>query len=275
MKKLLVLFSFFTIFVSCPLFSQDIIIKNDKVEIKAKVIEIQEDLIKYKLFESQEGPVRNIQISDVFMVIYESGKRESFTTIPETKLKSAPIISSNANDKSSQNNIQIKKPITKGNIILGGDFDKATTSLSLSPTFGYFIFNGLVIGLSSSFSYSISKSIDKSSLPVQVYEGHSYGIGISPYIKYYFKSCIFIGLESGFDFSRSFAKYNNSDLKSTSNGFTISPSLGYAIFINPKISIEPCLNYLYNKGSSSPSSGGPYSYQDHTFSFSIGFHIFL
>jgi len=51
-------------------FGQDIIIKNDKTEIKAKVIEIQEGYIRYYLFDQQNRPIRNIGIKDVFMVIY-------------------------------------------------------------------------------------------------------------------------------------------------------------------------------------------------------------
>lgn len=81
MKKLLfVLFSLVAFFATGNLLSQDIIIKNDKTEIKAKVIEIQEEFIKYTLFESPNGPLRNIRISEVFMVIYQDGTRETFNS---------------------------------------------------------------------------------------------------------------------------------------------------------------------------------------------------
>lgn len=60
------------------LIGQDIIIKYDKTELKSKVIEIQEDFIKYYLFESLNGPIRNIKISDVFMIIYSDGTKETF-----------------------------------------------------------------------------------------------------------------------------------------------------------------------------------------------------
>lgn len=62
------------------LFSQDIIVKLDGNELKAKVLEVTSQNIKFKEFDFQEGPTRNISISDVFMVIYENGKREKFTT---------------------------------------------------------------------------------------------------------------------------------------------------------------------------------------------------
>lgn len=61
------------------IFAQDIIIKRDGDEIVSKVLEITIETIKYKGFENPEGPIRNILISDVFMIIYENGKREKFT----------------------------------------------------------------------------------------------------------------------------------------------------------------------------------------------------
>lgn len=62
------------------IFAQDIIVKQNGDEIKSKILEITSETIKYKEFEFQDGPTRNINISDVFMVIYENGKREKFTT---------------------------------------------------------------------------------------------------------------------------------------------------------------------------------------------------
>ena len=62
------------------IFAQDIIVKQNGDEIKSKILEITSESIKYKEFEFQDGPTRNINITDVFMVIYENGKREKFTT---------------------------------------------------------------------------------------------------------------------------------------------------------------------------------------------------
>jgi len=62
------------------IFAQDIIVKQNGDEIKSKILEITNETIKYKEFEFQDGPTRNINISEVFMVIYENGKREKFTT---------------------------------------------------------------------------------------------------------------------------------------------------------------------------------------------------
>jgi outer membrane protein assembly factor BamB len=63
--------------------AQDTIIKNDKSEISAKVIEITEEHIKYRLFDFLDGPLYNVRKTDVWMIIYEKGRREKFN-VPET-----------------------------------------------------------------------------------------------------------------------------------------------------------------------------------------------
>jgi len=65
--------------------AQDIILKKDGSEIKAKVLEITDQQIKYKEFDFQSGPTRNINIAEVFMVTYENGKKEVFNKIVDTK----------------------------------------------------------------------------------------------------------------------------------------------------------------------------------------------
>ena len=42
------------------------------------MLEITDLLIKYKDFDFQDGPTRNINISDVFMITYENGQKEVF-----------------------------------------------------------------------------------------------------------------------------------------------------------------------------------------------------
>ena len=58
------------------LFAQDIIIKNDKSELKAKVVEITSDFIKYHDWDNLSGPIYNIAKSQVFMINYQNSKRE-------------------------------------------------------------------------------------------------------------------------------------------------------------------------------------------------------
>ena len=69
---------FCTLLLSFSLFSQDVIFLEDRSEINSVVKEINEETIKYKAYDFQDGPLRSISTSKVFMIIYENGKREKF-----------------------------------------------------------------------------------------------------------------------------------------------------------------------------------------------------
>jgi hypothetical protein len=90
MKHLILLLP---ILVSCNiLLAQDVIVKKNGDEIESKILEITTETIKYKEFTFQEGPIRNIKISDVFMIIYENGKREVFTLVDEESRDGDPEV---------------------------------------------------------------------------------------------------------------------------------------------------------------------------------------
>ena len=59
-------------------FSQDTIFKMDGSEIKAKVLEIDEEIIKYRFFNQPEGPIRSLKKKDIFLILYQDGTREKF-----------------------------------------------------------------------------------------------------------------------------------------------------------------------------------------------------
>jgi hypothetical protein len=60
------------------IFAQDTIVKQNGDRIPSKILEIISDSIQYAEFEFQDGPIRNIDISEVSMIIYGNGKREQF-----------------------------------------------------------------------------------------------------------------------------------------------------------------------------------------------------
>ncbi len=64
-------------------FSQDIIVRQDGTDIEAKIIEITSDAIRYKEFDFQDGPTRSISISEVSVIVYESGRTERFQPVTE------------------------------------------------------------------------------------------------------------------------------------------------------------------------------------------------
>jgi|SRR6218665_418149 len=59
-------------------FSQDIITKKSEENIKAKVLEITNNEIKYKKYDNINGPTYTIPASDVLTIRYENGQTEIF-----------------------------------------------------------------------------------------------------------------------------------------------------------------------------------------------------
>ena len=89
--------------------AQDIILKRDGSEIEAKVIEITDQQIKYKNFDFQSGPIRNVNIHDVFMITYENGQKEVFNEQTSTE-KNHTVSSSDLKkefDRIGDNDIQM------------------------------------------------------------------------------------------------------------------------------------------------------------------------
>lgn len=69
--------------LTAPCFAQDIIIKNNKEQIETKVVEVDEATVKYRLWaEKQDGPLYTMKKPDIFMIIYQSGRRETFSSEP-------------------------------------------------------------------------------------------------------------------------------------------------------------------------------------------------
>lgn len=74
--------------------AQDVVVKKDGSTILAKVLEVNQDNIKYKKFSNQNGPTYSINLSDVMSVNYENGDKDMFdqvktNTNEETDLKSS------------------------------------------------------------------------------------------------------------------------------------------------------------------------------------------
>ncbi len=76
MKKFL-LYSVLSL-ISVVCFSQDLIIKKNGEEIKAKVSEVNQSEIKYKKIANLTGPVYTISKSEVIMIRYEDGTNDIF-----------------------------------------------------------------------------------------------------------------------------------------------------------------------------------------------------
>lgn len=77
------------IIASFSTYAQDLIIKNDKTEIKAKILEIGDNDVKYKKKENPTGPTYSVSKSNIMIIIYSNGEKETF---PESQIqqKQAP-----------------------------------------------------------------------------------------------------------------------------------------------------------------------------------------
>jgi hypothetical protein len=83
MKKII----FYTVITICTLtnsFSQDMITKKTSEDIKAKVIEVTINEIKYKKFDNLNGPLFTLLKSDVLMIRYENGSKDIFNEVQNT-----------------------------------------------------------------------------------------------------------------------------------------------------------------------------------------------
>ncbi|HQB20532.1 MAG TPA: hypothetical protein PK495_08150, partial [Bacteroidales bacterium] len=71
------------IFLSCILFvqltkAQDVIFIFDGTTIESKVIAIESEVIKYKLWNSEEDSIYSIPKTEVIMINYANGNRDMF-----------------------------------------------------------------------------------------------------------------------------------------------------------------------------------------------------
>jgi hypothetical protein len=74
--------------------AQDVITKKDGSEILAKVVEIDNSVVKYKLYDNQDGPTYVVNKSELFMIKYESGRKELFNSsanAPTTSSTTTPV----------------------------------------------------------------------------------------------------------------------------------------------------------------------------------------
>ena len=199
---------------------------------------------------------------------------------------------------------QIEKPILKGNYIIGGSvsmkfnslnenlnyttgsgnsnpessvLNNSSYNLELSPQIGYFIINGLAVGISPVYSYSNTKETQtrNDSIAGSVFSNkissntNTNSIGAGVFIKYYSTSGFFLNLMIQYQYNTSkyTAEFSNftpgtsniifkekANTNIHSNRIAVSPGLGYAIFLKSNISLEPMISYFYSRNSQSSSN---------------------
>lgn len=183
---------------------------------------------------------------------------------------------------------QVEKPITRGNWLIGGSASGEYSSYKsesditsylkagIYPSIGYFIIDGMAVGVSISPNYSTRLGDNSYSY---------FSCGLGPFVKYYASSGLFLGGYLNYNTGIQSSKYFNSFTdkydtnKYHSYSMSFSPEMGYAYFINSKIAIEASLNYSYNinlRSSGNNSEIGDIKWnstQNHLY-FSLGFQMF-
>lgn len=159
-------------------------------------------------------------------------------------------------------------PLSQGNFIISGggsinfyknkvespfiDSKSKEFEIYLTPSVSYFIIDNLAVGAGAILRFS-SGDGEK-----------SYALGIGPEVRYYFDMGLLLKAEFNYIFSHS-----PSD---KSNSISIKPGVGYAFFINPKVSLEPCVVYEFN---SIKYPEDDFTYKTNRFGVEIGLTIFL
>lgn len=158
-------------------FSQDIIIKRNGDLIKSKVIEIDDEKIKYKKFESLDGPVYNIRKDEVSRIKYQNNTQDVFNPLYSAENKNnittspLPVVPENSNATAPVNpSVQPKTDTTiipKSTPISG--FNTPTVVSKVPIKYGRFWFYELGGGLynfsegyiRSSFDFNLIRTTPK------------------------------------------------------------------------------------------------------------------
>jgi outer membrane protein len=167
------------------------------------------------------------------------------------------------------------------------ELDYRNISGSLTPSAGYFVTNGLVIGTGVPFSFSSTK-LGQLFGNYDNLRQNGTSIGLSPFVRYYVgpaKLKPFVGI--AYSYSRTISKYKTdtaggSESKSKGHSTALTPTLGVAYFINHNLALTASLNYNinhleYRTVETSPYTPGPSIADIDTKSLSLGlgFQLFI
>jgi hypothetical protein len=133
-RKLILMLACLAFFVQ-GVYAQDVIMKKNGDDVKAKIAEIATEYVKYKKFENPTGPDYTIDTSDIFMIKYEDGSKDMFEKNPQTgKIQVRHVDAETApqNAPVQQPPVSVPKPETAGS---AGSTAPATAGTApLAPT---------------------------------------------------------------------------------------------------------------------------------------------
>lgn len=141
--------------VSLQAGAQDLILKKNGEELKAKVVELTETSIKYKAEDNPEGPLYNLPKAEVFKIKYANGKSDFFgnqETKPATTTIAPPTATSSYKYDSLMKSYKDHRAIGILGCVVGPVFLASGTAMvilginsSTSVEQGVFIGGGAVV----------------------------------------------------------------------------------------------------------------------------------
>lgn len=229
MKNKLLQIFIFTL-MSFTIYAQDIIYKNDKTQIKSKIIEVEENVVKYKKFEFLDGPTYTIKKSDIFMIAYKNGEKELFDDEkPVAKNTSKPETNANTNSKT---NIKIKPKQSLKKPVQENTSSESEFTIQKKSFTTY----GLLVGLNNFGNFTIPFTVFTFETPsfqniaVVSQTGMSYTSTVLPS----FES---LGMK-----------------EETIDAFSVSTELGLKYYFNEVLKVDPNKIHLYGGALASYNS---------------------
>ncbi len=154
------------------------------------------------------------------------------------------------------------KPIQKGNWLVGGSigalgysFESENFNINLMPKAGYFISDGIAIGLGVNLGFSTVKGGD-----------NIWGYGVKPFIRYYFPEG---SSSSGRFFGQGDLGITGANEGASDTSFAFGLNLGYAHFITNTVALEVTAGYNYSKSDAANAVA------QNGLGAAVGFQIYL
>jgi hypothetical protein len=163
MKKV-IFFVVFVVLAMTTTFAQDIILKQSGDEIKSKIIEISNENIKYKEFDYQNGPIKNILISEVFMIIYENGRKEIFTKEEVSNISAQDSFQTQDSSQTTNSGEGFNLGLHLG-IPVGDYEDFANFTLGLDVSYLFNVDDGFDVGIAIGYINFFSKDLNGFKFP--------------------------------------------------------------------------------------------------------------
>ena len=154
-------------------------------------------------------------------------------------------------------------PIKKGNWIVGGalgstgySFEDESFNINISPRAGYFISDGIAVGLELGTGFTTHKK------PLK----NEWNYKVMPFVRYYFPEG---ASETGRFFGQGGIGISGTDGSTSETSFAFSINAGYSHFVSRNVALEAIVGYNYSKSNQANATA------QNGLGIAFGFQIFL